>query len=414
MRNKFRILLIFLIVVVLAGGTYTVILQLNSKNYNQNNTFHFTIDWEKTFGGNQQDQGWFVSSTSDGGCILTGYTESYGKGNKDIWVIKVDENGDEQWNETYGLEGEETAKIIKQTPDSGYMIAGTSASFSNGGYNKDIWLIKVDGNGDEQWNKTYGGLRTEEANSILSTSDNGYLIVGSTSSFGSYKYDTDLWLIKVNQTGEEQWNYTIGGKGYDEGRSIFRTYKDDYIIAGKTYSYAINEEYSDAWLIKLDGNGDEIWNKTFGSIYNELFNQVIQTEDSGFLCVGHMQKDATIEGNDSWSGFIIKTDENGTKEWDQILSEERDTGISSVDKVEDGYVAVGYIAALEMGSGYDDLLIEKIDFNGKKLWMEIYGDEYCDSSIWLSISKEEYCFITGYKNLEVSSNFDLWLLKIKL
>ena len=215
MRNRLKIIIILLIVVVLAGGTYTVILQLNSKNYNQNNTFHFTIDWEKTFGGNQQDQGWFVSSTSDGGCILTGYTESYGKGNKDIWVIKVDENGDEQWNETYGLEGEETAKIIKQTPDSGYMIAGTSASFSNGGYNKDIWLIKVDGNGDEQWNKTYGGLRTEEANSILSTSDNGYLIVGSTSSFGSYKYDTDLWLIKVNQTGEEQWNYTIGGKGYD-------------------------------------------------------------------------------------------------------------------------------------------------------------------------------------------------------
>ncbi|RLF26061.1 MAG: hypothetical protein DRN01_05545, partial [Thermoplasmata archaeon] len=179
--------------------------------------------------GEENEDGWFVLPTTNHGCIVTGYTESYGAGESDVWLIKIDENG------------------------------------------------------NEQWNKTYGGKGWDEGLSMETTNDGGYIITGSTTSYGAG--ESDVWLIKIDENGNEQWNKTYGGKSDDEGRSVVKTYDGGYALAGGTSSYGNGGE--DFWLVKVDENGEEEWNSTFGSENEEYCNQIIQTSDNGFLLAGH-------------------------------------------------------------------------------------------------------------------------------
>ncbi|MDY6864928.1 MAG: hypothetical protein SVY15_03010 [Halobacteriota archaeon] len=149
-----------------------------------------------------------AQQTKDGGYILAGYTESYGAGNKDAWLIKTDSNGNEEWNRTFGGEGGDAAFSILQTADGGYILAGGTGSYDAGMI--DAWLIKTDSNGNEEWNRTYGGRDYDLGMSARQTKDGGYILVGYTESYGAGK--EDAWLIKTDKNGNEEWNRTFGGE----------------------------------------------------------------------------------------------------------------------------------------------------------------------------------------------------------
>ena len=150
--------------------------------------------WSKTFGGSDDDWAWAVQQTSDGGYIIAGYTESYGSGGSDVWLIKTDSNGNMVWSKTFGGSDIDYAESVQQTSDGGYIIAGVTAwSYGSG----DVWLIKTDSNGNIEWSKTFGGSDYDEAYSVQQTSDGGYIIAGDTCSYGSCK--SDVWLIKVKE-----------------------------------------------------------------------------------------------------------------------------------------------------------------------------------------------------------------------
>ena len=201
--------------------------------------------WNKTFGGKNSDFCHSIWQTSDGGYIMIGDTWSYGVGYRDIWFIKTDEYGNELWNKTFGGKNKEYSNSAKQTNDCGYIITGETLSYGAGNY--DVWLIKIDECGNEIWNKTFGGKYKDYSESVQQTSDGGYIITGETMSYGAGSWD--IWLIKTDEYGNELWNKTFGGSNSDSGSSLQITNDDGYIITGETMSYGAGSW--DIWLIRL-------------------------------------------------------------------------------------------------------------------------------------------------------------------
>jgi hypothetical protein len=230
--------------------------------------------WDKKFGGSEEDRGFFVQETSDGGYIITGLTKSYGAGKKDVWLIKTDSSGNMQWNETFGGTEDDVGNSVIQTSDGGYIVTGYTDSYGGGGI--DVWLIKTNKTGSKEWSHTFGGASHDEGKTVQQTTDGGYIITGRTRSF-SIIYDA--WVIKTNETGIMQWNKTLGGTNYDCGNSIHQTSDSGYIVVGYTNSYGAG--FYDVWLIKINDTGSEEWNKTFGFGNDDYGYYVNLTSDGG-------------------------------------------------------------------------------------------------------------------------------------
>ena len=213
----------------------------------------------KRYGSTSDDTGYFVQQTSDNGYILTGITQSYGAGNWDVWLVKTDALGNEEWNKTYGGEdaGDYEVYFLLVTSDEGYILAGNTNRYTLGYTN--MWIGKVDEHGVEEWNQTFGEPSfnpslpsLDGAHSVVETPDGGYLVVGQT--VDDMGRSLDLWLIKIDEYGNMQWNQKYGGTyTIDIGHSVIETADGGYAIAGCTASYGAGGY--DFWLIKIDGYG---------------------------------------------------------------------------------------------------------------------------------------------------------------
>jgi len=203
--------------------------------------------WNKTYGGANWDAASSVHQTDDG-YIVAGTTYSIGAGGADFWLVKTDSAGNQQWNKTFGGTNDDMASSVQQTSDGGYIVAGTT--YSSGASGWDFWLVKTDSAGNQQWNKTYGGTSTDQAWSVQQTSDGGYIAAGSTASFGAGFWD--FWLLKTDSAGIQQWNKTYGRTGDDEAYSVQQTSDGGYIAAGRTNSSGAG--LLDFWLVKT-GDG---------------------------------------------------------------------------------------------------------------------------------------------------------------
>jgi hypothetical protein len=245
----------------------------------------FGYEWSKTFGGTESEHGRSVQQTTDGGFIIVGSTKSFGAGNWDNYLIKTDTMGNEVWSKTFGGSRQDLGYQVQQTTDGGYIIVGSTGSF--GGY-YDVYLVKTDFNGIELWSRTFGLDSyydpVDWGYSVQQTTDGGFIIAARTSEpLGLEPADT--YLIKTDALGNEVWSKTFDLDFYDLGYSVQQTTDAGYIIAGCVCSeYAW--ENCDADLIKTDALGNEVWSCTFGGIYEDRGYSVQQTTDGGFTILG--------------------------------------------------------------------------------------------------------------------------------
>jgi hypothetical protein len=305
-------------------------------------------EWNRTFGGDDWDEGHDVQQTSDGGYIITGQTKSFGNGYSDVWLIKTDSQGVEEWSKTFGGSENDYGFSVQQTTDGGYIITGRSG---NGNYNMDVILIKTSSDGSEEWSKYFGGIGSDGGNSIQITNDGGYVIIGETSSFGNG--DSDVWLIKTNSQGQEEWNKTFGETGY----SVQQTSDGGYIITGQTKSFGNGD--SDVWLIKTNSEGVEEWNKTFGGGESETGYSVQQTSDGGYILTGITNS----YGKGKQDLYLIKTNSEGVEEWSKTFGgSENDYGFSVQQTTDGGYIITGNTESF--GKGLHDVWLIITDSNG--------------------------------------------------
>jgi len=308
--------------------------------------------WDKTFGGSNSDWGWSVQQTTDIGYIIIGETRSYGAGDRDIWLIKTDSNGNKLWDKTFGGINYDGGTSIQQTTDGGYIIAGFTASF--GGSGTSIWLIKTNNNGNIILNKTYGGPYWDYGNSVQQTTDGGYIITGLLTTSGG----GDVWLIKTDDSGNKLWDKTFGGSNSDWGWSVQQTTDGGYIITGETWSYGAGD--CDVCLIKTDNNGNKIWEKTFGGANSDWGRSVQQTTDGGYIITGYTGS-IGAGGFDVW---LIKTDKNGNRIWDRTFGGPLwDYGNSVQQTTDGGFIITGHTNS--SGAGGFDVWLIKTDSQGK-------------------------------------------------
>lgn len=321
-------------------------------NYQDSESFDIFVDitFVKSFSGGG---GIFlmenVQQTTDGGYILTGRKE------EDVWLIKTDQYGHKEWDQTFGGNFADQGTSVKQTTDGGFIITGQTWSYGNG--NSDVWLVKTDGNGTEEWNKTFGGSDRDWGDVVQQTYDGGYIIAGGTK---SYAVDNnDVWLIKTDGTGNEEWNKTFGNENYNAWRtSVQQTADGGYITYMGTFSLEGN--WDDVILIKLNADGNEEWSSIFGGPDDDWFFDIKQTTDGGYIATG-----VSVPGKDNT--WLVKIESNGSLEWEKTF--EGSVGLSVDQTLEGGFIVSGY--KHESGSNFMINLI-KIDVFGNVEWTKTY------------------------------------------
>ncbi|NML65443.1 hypothetical protein HHL22_09525 [Hymenobacter sp. RP-2-7] len=263
-----------------------------------------TTQWEHSFGGTGNDILWSLQATADGGYLLAGTSNSPVSGDKtgyidnagDYWIVKLDSQGHKQWDRTIGAQGYEWLRIARQTPDGGYLLGGESSSGVSGDKTQpgqgqlDYWLVKLDGQGRKQWDRTYGGRSDEFLAAIQPTPDGGYLLGGTSESDMSgdksepYLGNSgDYWLIKVDAQGRKQWDRTIGGTSYDQLTDVLLTPDGHYLLGGFSWSgisgnhSEANRGHEDAWVVQVDAQGKVEWDRTFGSSRSDWLSSLVLT-----------------------------------------------------------------------------------------------------------------------------------------
>jgi hypothetical protein len=344
--------------------------------------------WVKTFGGLGNDWGRSIQHTSDGGYIITGWTSSFGAGSTDVWLIKTNSNGDEEWTRTFGGINYDEGWSVQQTSDSGYIITGETKLL---GGKTDVLLIKTDSNGNEIWNKTFGGEDWNSGRSVKQISDGGYIITGSTGP--EYPTKLDVLLIKTDSNGNVKWSRTFGGSSPDRGYSVLQTSDGGFIITGT----------GEFWLIKTDSDGNKEWSRPSGGYLTKGGCSIQQTNDGGYIVAG---------GSEARYCWLIKTDSNGNEKWSRTFGGTNIYGGSSVQQTSDG----GYIITGSTRSGPHhtphDIYILKTDANGNKVWDKLYGRKNMDDrGASVQQTTDGGYIITGCTESFGAREYDVLLMK---
>jgi hypothetical protein len=352
--------------------------------------------WNKTFAGHGYEKAYSIRQTSDGGYIIAGETETIGNGNCGIWLVKTDAYGNMQWNKTFQGTKYHGGYYVQQTSDEGYIIAASTRSSDS--VDSDLWLIKTDPAGNKQWDRTFGRTGYNEVGSMQLTSDGGYILAGETY---SHAYEFEIWLIKIDSTGNKQWDRTFGGIDFGSANSLEQTSDGGYIIAGeKGYDYG----KCDFWLIKTDQAGNEQWNNTYGKQYDNRAESVQQTLDGGYIIAGY-----TFDNGKSYI-LLVKTDSKGKKQWIETFGRDDYSKANCIRQTSDG----GYIIAGETGSksGATDAWLVKTDSKGNMQWEETFGGSGDDTAECVIVSLDDGYVIAGDRESYGLQSTDLWVIKL--
>lgn len=390
-----------------------------------------------TLGGTKNESGQSVVSTSDGGYAILGYTQSMDEDilNKtdtsyDYWLLKFNAAREQEWQKVYGGSNDDRGQDIIRTNDSGYAIVGTSKSndndvTTNAGSN-DFWLVKLNDSGEIQWEKSLGYAGSDSAFSVLLTQDDGYLISGVldvTASNGAGNNRTnmqrhaggDYWAIKLNNLGELQWSRYFGGTFTDTAYDAIETQNGNFIIVGSSDSNDVdisnNKGTYDFWVLKLSSSGDLIWEKSFGGSEIDNARAITATNDGNYLIVGDTRSnDVDVSSNNGAADiWAIKINTNGDLVWEKTFGGSSFDGVQAIHKTQNG----GFIIAgnsrsadgnLTKNNGQNDAWLLKINEQGNIVVQSSVGGS--DVDLLMDVTQLDDGTIIGVGNSN-SSDFDI-------
>jgi predicted secreted protein len=368
------------------------------------------VCWEKTYGGYYNDELASIVRTFDGGYLAAGYTKSKGAGGKDAWILKLDSEGRLKGEVIYGdifkmSKADDEISSIVRIPNRTYVFTGYTMSKGAGG--GDLWFLKIDSRGNILKERPFGGSMFDGGFSIAPTYDGNYIIAGSTMSKGAGQLDG--WVLKVSPKGARGrlvWEKTFGGSNNDAISSIRQVSDEGYIAAGYTMSKGTIGR--DAWILKLDSQGNLEWDKTFGDdLMPDGLNSIIQTQDESYIAVGSKSsEDFTPDG------WLIKLRSNGSLEWQKTFGGDgSDNLFSVVQTYDNGYLAVGYSSS--KGKGNDGWIL-KLDPSGKLEWSKVFGGDKDDRIFSVQPIGNQKYIAAGYTMSKGAGKKDGWVLKFDL
>lgn len=402
--------------------------------------------WKKTLGGSGKDQSNAIIPTADGGYMMAGYTDSNdgevtsSHGGGDAWIVKLSSSGGITWQKTLGGTGYDRAYSVVAAPDGGYAFAGQTTSTDGDvtglhGAQPDMWVVKLDNSGNILWQKTLGGTRDDIAYSLVATPDGGYAVVGRTLSSdgdatGSHG-DADVLVVKLNGNGDVIWKKVIGGSAQDVGFSIITTSDDGYIVTGNTAS--IDGDISgvhgglDALAVKLDSDGNIVWQKAFGGTYGEQARSIVATNDGGYILAGNtFSNDGDVSGNHgSDDGWILKIDSSGILQWQKPIGGMGDDYFNCINVNSQGQFTIAGASTSNDGdvstnNGDMDFWIIQVDADGNILGKKSFGGTGAEEAMGI-VSRSDGIYITagntGSNDGDVSGNHggisDGWIVNFK-
>ena len=411
------------------------------------------IEWQKTYGGSGDDTARGIIETSDGGYAVIGYTNSIDGDitdkqveENDFWVLKLDSNGNTEWQKTYGGSGDDKGRAIIQTTDGGYAITGPSKSGDGDGSNNegqhDHWIVKLDAQGNIQWEKSYGFSGHDHSQSILQTNDGGYFIGGylDVDASGGLGNETkgakhgvgEFWVQKLDSNGNLEWRRYFGGSSNDRIYKVLQAHDGNYLLVGSSESSDFdisntNGSY-DVWVLKIDTQGNLLWEKSFGGSGIDNGYAATKTTDGNYLIAGTaISSDGLVsnpKGNsDIW---MLKIDESGNLLWEKSFGGSGFDAAFAINKgrnIFNTYIIAGNSKSndgdLTKNNGENDFWVLKIDDSGNLLFERSLGGSGLDFAYGVLETFDQKIVVIGEtesSDKDITSNKgkkDIWIAKIK-
>lgn len=381
------------------------------------------VEWHRPIGNVTGDYCKSISPTADGGYIVAGYSEFSGgditgysstMALMDLWVVKMKSNGAIEWQKCLGSDkGQETGADVRQTPDGGYIVLGSSTSkdcnvtVTNSGF--DFWLVKLSPNGDIVWDKSYGANGHEYAYSVDLTPDGGYILGGNTLVNG---VDMDAFVVKVDGQGNLLWQKSIGGAGEDNAQSVRATSDGGCIMAGYNSEpngglITGNHGKRDCWIVKFDATGNIQWQKSLGGSMFEMGNSIQLTPDGGYIVAGMTgSNDGDVSGNHTSIGsfadfWVVKLTNAGAIQWQKCYGGNFNEIAYCIQLAPDGgYLVTGSAESANndatCNGGLTDMWIIKISNTGVLEWQKSLGGNYFDEGWGIMPLNDGGCLVAGY------------------
>lgn len=412
------------------------------------------IEWVQNFGGSGEDTAQAIIQTSDGGYAIIGFTNSLDGDIKDkdlevndYWLVKVDADGNLQWNKTYGGSKDDRGQSLVQTADGGYALTGYAMSDDgdgsvNNGFH-DNWIIKLNATGDIEWEKSFGFSGHDHSYDILQTDDGGFFFTGflditSARADGNTEKGNTLtshgvgefWGTKINEIGDLQWRGYFGGTNNDRSHAVVQADDGGFVMAGFTESddFDISETQGsyDFWMVKVDGNGNMLWERSFGGSGIEISYDISKTNDGGYVIAGNtFSSDGDISNNKGESDFwLIKINEAGSLVWEQTYGGTQfDAAQAVVQSSDGGFFVVGNSKSSDLdasfNSGENDIWVVKTDINGNLVWQKSFGGMGIDFGFDVIENSEGDILVVGessstdFPSITSRGKSDLIVIKIK-
>jgi len=387
------------------------------------------VEWQKLLGGNNGEYPNSIEHTSDGGFIVAGFTEGPDNGDitgyhgnplaGDLWVIKSDNAGNVQWKRCFGGFSQEVGGYIKQLPDGGYVLAGSSASVScqtggpHGGL--DFWIVRLTNSGNIIWQKWFGGSQNEYCCSLDLTADGGFLIAGETESsngdVSGYHNSQDYWIIKVDNNGNLVWQKCLGGSNDEICFSVRSTNDGGCIATGHSFSndgdVSGNKGSSDYWLVKLSNTGSLQWQKCLGGTQSDQARSIVLTVDGGYIVAGMSSSNNNdVSGNHSGPAggssdfWVVKINSVGVIQWQKCYGGAANEIAYEIKATPDGGFAVAGTSESNDGdlicnAGWIDLWAIKINSSGLLEWQKSLGGSIFDGAYCLDVLNDGSIILGG-------------------